>query len=554
MNPTTEKTQLSQADYNNIADWAKPNYSVAPNSISSSVPLQQPQSAIPSTSLQPVGAVKIPKVNNTDTTAAGIIGGTQPSVDTALTNFNQAQTAVGTQAEDARSALTKMAENIFGQKADAQANQAKIEEQLGITEQQKSLSQINTDIANEQVALRNEEEKLRQGYGTEAQKQISRQTLQDTYGRRLADLAIRQAAANTNITAIQESAERKTKLLTAPLDTKIQYLSTFAKDNVDYLDKKQTEKLNFIVDDLKTQKADIQALENAKASMIAEISNNGGGTNTALIDRLTKAKSLADVSSIGASSGYIGKIERAYKLAQISKLNQEARASTGLSLNPQNASQYSGALSVILGSGKFTKDQKQSVINAINNGEDPIAVIKNQAKSLMTGANQTKVENYEGARKAMEDLQTSLDSYYKLGGDTGVFKGSFEKGVNKLGAVSDPKLVTVATEISSALQLYRNAVSGTAYSVQEGKEMESVFPGIKKGKVLNNAIIQGRLNAFDSNIDGAYASVLGENAYNTIKPEDLTKKSNEDLLNSIPNAGGQSNQDNKSFFNQYNIK
>lgn len=553
MNPTTDKIQLSQADYNNIADWAKPNYTVAPNSVASTVPLQQPKSAIPSTALQPVQNIKVPEVKHVDTGSQAIVASTQPSIDTALQNFNQAQTAVGTQAEDARSALTKLAESIFGQKADAQANQANLETQLGLETQQNALNKINTDIAEQNKAMREEEDRIRTGYGTEAQKQISRNTILDTYGRRLADLSILQSAVNGNIERIKSEAERKTKLLTAPLDTKIQYLQTFAKDNVDYLDKKQSEKLAFLVDDLKTQKADIQALENAKAQMIAEISNNGGGTNTALIDRLTKAKSLAEVSSIGASSGYIGKIDRAYKLAQISKLDAESRASTGLSLNPQNATQYAGALSVILGSGKFTKDQKASVINAINNGEDPIAVIKNQAKSLMTGANQTKVENYESAKAAMQDLQSALDNYYKLGGDTGIFKGSFEKSINKLGAVSDPKLVSIATQISSALQLYRNAVSGTAYSVQEGKEMESVFPGIKKGKVLNNAIIQGRLNAFDSNIDGAYASVLGENAYNSIRPEDLSTKSNSDFLNSIPNAGT-SSQDNKSFFNQFNIK
>jgi len=361
MQPTT---QVSQTDYNKMADWAKPSYEVqqSPNPIASSVPLQQPQGAIPSTALQPVAAIKIPQTATPDTTSAGIIGGTQPSVDMALQNFDQAKGAVGTQAEDSRSALTKMAENIFGQKADAQANQVNLENQLGLQEQQKALSSINTEIASEQIALRGEQERIRQGYGTEAQKQISNNTLNDTYGRRLADLAIRQSAANQNISAIQSNAERQTKLLTAPLDTKIQYLSTFAKDNVDYLDKKQTEKLNFIVDDLKTQKADIQALQNAKTQMITEIANNGGGTNTALIARIQNAKDMGEVTTIGASSGYIGKetrlnnaLDRQYKQAQIGKIYQdmaESRATAeakkaGLTLTPVSAARIQTEVSGI---------------------------------------------------------------------------------------------------------------------------------------------------------------------------------------------------------------
>lgn len=311
MQPT--QIQIGQNDYNNLADWAKPNYQVqqSSNPVAATVPLQQPQSAIPASALQPVPAIKVPQTNANNTTSAGVIAGTQPSVDAALTNFDQAKAAVGNDAEKQRMTLTSIAESIFGQKADAQANQVNIENQLGLQEQQKALSQINTEIANEQIALRGEQEKLRQGSGSEAQKAISNNTLNDTYGRRLADLAIRQSAANQNITAIQSNAERQTKLLTAPLDTKIQYLSTFAKDNVDYLDKKQTEKLNFIVDDLKVQKQDIQALQNAKTEMIKEVARNGGGTNQELIRQIQEAGSLGEVAVIGGASGFIGALDRA---------------------------------------------------------------------------------------------------------------------------------------------------------------------------------------------------------------------------------------------------
>ena len=179
-------------------------------------------------------------------------------------------------------------------------------------------------------------------------------------------------------------------------------------------------------------------------------------------------------------------------------------------------SEYAGILQTILGSGKFTKDQAKAITNAVLNGEDPLTVVKNQAKGLMTGANATSVEKYETAKNAMVDLDATLTDFYAKGGSTSIFKGGFEKVINRLGDVDNPQLVDLATQIQTQLQVYRNAVSGTAYSEQEGKDIASIFPGINKTQGLNEAIIKGRMAAFDSTIDGAYKSALG-NSYETLK-------------------------------------
>ena len=291
---------------------------------------------------------KITVRKNTDTTGAGIVASTQPSVQTAQENYNQVQQATGTQAQDAQSALQRMAENIFGQKATAQSNQVNLENQAGIQQEQKALGELNTEIASQQASLNVELDNIRRVPGqTQAQLQSSINAVNDTYSRRLANLGIRQAAATNNITAIQSNAERQTKLLTAPLDTKILYLSTFGKDNVDFLTKEQQNKLAFISDDLKTQKQDIQALQKLKTDFTTEIAQNGGGTNTQLIARLQAAKTPEEANAIAASSGYIGKIDRRYKEAQISKIYQdiaESRAKEdvkkkGLVLTPITAAQ-----------------------------------------------------------------------------------------------------------------------------------------------------------------------------------------------------------------------
>jgi len=169
----------------------------------------------------------------------------------------------------------------------------------------------------------------------------------------------------------------------------------------------------------------------------------------------------------------------------------------------------SKALQVILGSSKFTKDQKASVISAIQQGEDPFQVIKNQARNMAGATTATKITSFEVAQNQLKDIQSLLNTYYASGGKTSFLSGNYEKVVNKLGTQNDPNLVAISTQIAAALQIYRNAVSGTAYSVQEGRDIASIFPGINKNSGLNTSILDGRMQAFQSTIDGEYRSQLG---------------------------------------------
>lgn len=189
--------------------------------------------------------------------------------------------------------------------------------------------------------------------------------------------------------------------------------------------------------------------------------------------------------------------------------------------------QYSGIVQTILGSGKFTNQQARAISNAINNGEDPVTVIRNNAKGLLSSTQADKITNLEIAQKALRDIDTNLKQFYANGGSTNIFSGTYEKVINKLGEVNNPNLVELATQIQSNLQVYRNAVSGTAYSEQEGADIATIFPGINKTQGLNQAIISGRMKSFDSTIDAAYSSVLGS-AYNSLVKETSSQQTVED--------------------------
>ena len=201
---------------------------------------------------------------------------------------------------------------------------------------------------------------------------------------------------------------------------------------------------------------------------------------------------------------------------------------------------YQNAIDIIVGSGKFTKAQEKAVINSINNGEDPFVVVKNQAKNLLGQTGDTKLTSYEVAKEQLERVEDSLATYYAKGGKTNIFSGNYEKTINKLGEVKDPELVEIATEIAASLQIYRNAVSGTAYSVQEGQDIAKIFPGINKTEGLNEAILNGRMRAFDSTIDSTYESVLGGTYYD-LKAADMSQKAGFDY--DAARASGYSNEE-----------
>jgi len=329
-------------------------------------------------------------------------------------------------------------------------------------------------------------------------------------------------AAQGNMALAKETADAAINAKYAPIETRLANLKEFYtlnKDNLDREQKKNAELTNARLKDLEIKKAD----EKDVNSIAIEIAKNGGDASIVsgaknLSEAIQKAGSAlrtpsTEIVKLGDNQAYLidkntGKIIRSFG-------GGRTGATVGTVKNTSNT-EYTGVVNTILASGKFTKDQTVAIRNAINNGEDPVTVIKNNAKNIMGQTEANTLSKYEAAKSSLADLESALKQYYAKGGKTNLLSGKYENVLNNLGSVKDPELVDIATQIAAQIQVYRNAVSGTAYSVQEGKQIDSVFPGINKTEGLNKAIISGRKKAFDSAIDNTYKTTLGD-AYNKIK-------------------------------------
>ncbi len=333
--------------------------------------------------------------------------------------------------------------------------------------------------------------------------------------------------SSIRLQAAKDKAQQMIDLKYNPLEQELaikQKQYDLNKDALSAIDAKRTEALGVALKKEAQDLADQKDLEKNLSTLKIEIAKNGGDPSIVdgaknFSEAINKAGSAlvtpnTEILKLGDNQAYLidkntGKIIRSFGAGPTG-------GSGGVSVAGKNGPQYNGVVDTILASGKFTKDQASAVRNAINNGEDPFTVVKNNAKNIMGQTEATTVTKYETAESAMKDLQTSLADFYKNGGKTNIFTGNYENVINKLGEVNDPKLVDLAVQIQANLQVYRNAVSGTAYSEKEGQDIASIFPGINKTQGLNEAIINGRVKAFNSTIDGTYRSTLGS-AYDKLK-------------------------------------
>jgi hypothetical protein len=358
----------------------------------------------------------------------------------------------------------------------------------------------------------------------EGGQQIEIQRIQRQAASYKADLYVEQLAKQGRYDSAKEIADRSVAMQLEEDQNKYEASKYGYEENRDQYNKAEQRQYEFNLKQYETYiKNKEDELTGAK-DLALEAQREGAPT--AIVQKMLKAQTREEAIGIGGQ--YVGALERQKaaldlenKRLQNNKLRIENNANGKPTVigDPKKAQ----ALSVILGSGKFTKEQTAQITNAINNGEDPFTVVKNQAKNIMGQTEATTVTKYESAKSSLQDIQNSLSQFYANGGKTNLLNGNYEKVINKLGQVSDPKLVDLAVQIQAQLQVYRNAVSGTAYSVQEGKDINSIFPGINKSEGLNTSIINGRVKAFDSSIDGAYKSTLGS-AYEQFKTSQTQSK------------------------------
>lgn len=487
-------------------------------------------------SLQTPTPITLPQPVNDQTATNGMIAGatqTSKSITDYIKELTPPVTAEQTQSDT----LSKQLMDLVGQDTGKASALSTAETAAGLPDLKKQLSDINGQItvknADYNAAFNSLENTPQQIASVVGSKQ---QQLQRTQASEIGMLTARAQALQGNITLAQDTAAKAVDLQYSAIEDQIAVkqaqlkilepiLTKQEKVQADALNRKYEEQKIAIAEQKANQKAIQEMILNAAAQQApADLVNAASKATTPLEATKILGKYSGDflkyemlkeqIKTEGLQQAKI-KADTAKTYADINKIKSDL-SSNNPNIDPKQAGKYAGALSVILGSDKFTKEQKAAVTNAINNGQDPFAVIKNNAKNIMGQSAATDLQKAEVATSQLNSIDTLLKDYYKSGGKTGLFDGNYEKVINNLGKVNNPKLVGISTQIALAMQEYRLAVTGTAASVKEDARIDNVFPGINNSQGLNQARTNALKSSFQSKIDAAYRTVLGS-TYDDIK-------------------------------------
>ena len=128
----------------------------------------------------------------------------------------------------------------------------------------------------------------------------------------------------------------------------------------------------------------------------------------------------------------------------------------------------------------------------------------------------TNFSDVDSAISNITNINDLLSQYYANGGQTGWLSGSYQNFINKVGKTNNPALIGVATSINQAIQAYRKAITGVAFGEKENQDIKSIFPGIDKDKVLNDAILGARLSDLKKQKVNLASQVIGSTLANQL--------------------------------------
>lgn len=204
------------------------------------------------------------------------------------------------------------------------------------------------------------------------------------------------------------------------------------------------------------------------------------------------------VNQIRDSLKYSGQSEK------LSGTYRDAATSIAVNLDSQKSTQFFDAVDRLLERGNN---------NAVKE------LFKKQSLDSLPAE---EAKTYRGKERLMvlvNSIEEDLSQFERLGGSTGIFSGNVEKIAGKIGGIKNKNLAYLANKINIAIQQYRQAVSGAAFSESESKEYRSIFPDVNKIKELNSAKIQSLRSATNTELDYIYSQRMGSDAYNQIFKE-----------------------------------
>lgn len=240
------------------------------------------------------------------------------------------------------------------------------------------------------------------------------------------------------------------------------------------------------------------------------------------MEQLRQSKYIVSSDAYGRPIAFNTKTGQFENSALPSAPGSGGDGSSGDALNqPQNLPILDALQNASLGMDPKTKQQLMLEVNNLL-GQGDISRVQDKltrvALKNATADQQNAAVGRVQAIKALNDIQSLLNSYVQKTGDTGILKGNIESFYNKLGQTNDPTLKGLQSQILLAQQAYRSATTGKAFSESESAEYKKIFPDITDTAGLNNAKIGAAIRSFSEQQKGLLSSIFGGTNFDAVFP------------------------------------
>lgn len=181
-------------------------------------------------------------------------------------------------------------------------------------------------------------------------------------------------------------------------------------------------------------------------------------------------------------------------------------------------------------------DVKRFLANGdVEGAKEALGVYIRNSADVQTGR---VVDKKDLSVSALERLQEKLDEFEKADGDTGLFAGLSEDALQRLGTTRGTgKLAELKNDIALAIIDYRQAVSGAAFTPEEGNEYKKIFPSIGNVPELNKVKINSLIEKFRSDIETFNMQRIGRDTYETIFGDEMSYQPPRDFKSDLMTLG-----------------